>query len=500
MATPGDRIRTLTSSVSSTHDHACSRRRAGAEYVLYWMVSFRRLGWNFALERAVEHATALELPLLVFEPLRVAYPWASDRHHRFILDGIAEHRDALASHSVGYFPYVEDKPDAGQGLLDALAKRAAVVVSDDYPAFFIPRMHRAAAERIDAPLELVDSNGLLPMHSTERVFTTAYSFRAYLQKNLQKHLQRRPKPDPLCRVALRPFCGVPQEILERWPRACEALLDGDAQKLAALPIDHAVGAVDGVRGGESSGRRLAQEFVHSKLDNYPDARNQPDRQVTSELSPYLHYGHVSTHQVFDVILEREASWRVEKLPAQGRGSREGWWQMSSAAEAFLDEIVTWRELGLNMASHWGQRYQDYESLPDWALKTLDDHRNDERQYVYSLQQFEAAETHDELWNAAQRQLLREGRIHNYLRMLWGKKILEWTRSPEDALGTMVELNNTYALDGRDPNSYSGIMWVLGRYDRAWGPERPIFGKVRYMSSNNTARKVKTRGFVERYGP
>jgi deoxyribodipyrimidine photo-lyase len=173
--------------------------------------------------------------------------------------------------------------------------------------------------------------------------------------------------------------------------------------------------------------------------------------------------------------------------------------MSEAAESFLDELVTWRELGFNMCRQRDD-YDQYESLPPWALDTLGIHGTDKRDYTYSLDEFEKAKTHDPLWNAAQMELVQEGRIHNYLRMLWGKKILEWTVNPRTALDIMIELNNKYALDGRDPNSYSGIFWVLGRYDRPWGPERPIFGKVRYMSSENTARKVRVKGYIQKYAP
>jgi deoxyribodipyrimidine photo-lyase len=181
-------------------------------------------------------------------------------------------------------------------------------------------------------------------------------------------------------------------------------------------------------------------------------------------------------------------WSPDKLSKKPTGSREGWWGASPAAEAFLDQLVTWREVGYNFASH-REDYDRYESLPDWAQKTLATHARDHRTKVYSLDEFAAGATHDRLWNAAQNQLREHGRLHNYLRMLWGKKILEWTVSPQEALQVMITLNDKYAVDGRDPNSYSGIFWVLGRYDRAWGPERKIFGKVRYMSSENTARKV-----------
>jgi deoxyribodipyrimidine photo-lyase len=191
------------------------------------------------------------------------------------------------------------------------------------------------------------------------------------------------------------------------------------------------------------------------------------------------------------------NWNPNKIAAKATGSSSGWWGVDRAAESFLDELITWREVGFNMCSR-RQDYARYSSLPDWAQTTLAEHADDPREFTYTLAEFAESRTHDPLWNAAQRQLVTEGRMHNYLRMLWGKKILEWSPSPQDALAVMIELNNKYAVDGRNPNSYSGIFWVLGRYDRAWGPERPIFGKIRYMSSENTARKVKVSEYIEKY--
>ena len=192
-------------------------------------------------------------------------------------------------------------------------------------------------------------------------------------------------------------------------------------------------------------------------------------------------------------------WTTRKLGAHAGGKRDGWWGVRPGAEAFLDQLVTWRELGLNMCVNRPDDYHRYESLPLWARTSLDCHRLDTRQFVYSLDEFESARTHDAVWNAAQRQLTREGWMHNYLRMLWGKKILEWTRSPEDAIAVMTEVMNKHALDGRDPNSYSGYFWTLGRYDRPWAPERPVYGTVRYMSSANTVKKLRMKTFLEDYG-
>ncbi|MEM8734366.1 MAG: deoxyribodipyrimidine photolyase, partial [Planctomycetota bacterium] len=189
-------------------------------------------------------------------------------------------------------------------------------------------------------------------------------------------------------------------------------------------------------------------------------------------------------------------WTPDRMQ-KPNGKVNGFWGVSEDAEAFLDQLCSWREIGFNMS--WREPgYERLDSLPDWTQKTIREHADDPREYVYTLEQFENAETHDPIWNAAQRQLVREGRIHNYMRMLWGKKILHWTEHPREALKIMVELNNKYALDGRDPNSYSGIFWVLGRYDRAWGPERPIFGKIRYMTSENTAKKHKLGKYLQRY--
>lgn len=480
-----------------------ARVRAGNErpldprgaFVLYWMIAARRARWSFALDHAVARAAALRLPLVVVEGLRADHPWASDRLHRFALDGMAENERLLRGAPALYHPYVERERGEGKGLVEALARRAAVVVTDDFPAYFLPRMVRAAAARSPVRVELVDGNGLYPMRAAERVFTTAASFRRHLQKVLRPHLDERPRRDPFAQVDLPRLGALPAELAARWPRAEAALLRGDEGALAALPIDHRVGVV-AARGGSAAAEEALARFL-DRLDRYPEDRDDPDADGQSHLSPYLHWGHLSAHQVFAAITER-AGWHAGKLAAEAHGSREGWWNAGAAADAFLDQLVTWRELGFNMCA-LRDDHASYTSLPTWARLTLDQHREDRRRFLYTRAELEEARTHDPLWNAAQRELLREGRIHNYLRMLWGKKILEWSRSPEEALETMFALNDRWALDGRDPNSTSGIFWVLGRYDRAWGPEREIFGKIRYMSSESAAKKLRVRAYLSRYG-
>lgn len=507
MAVPANRIRTCNAAPIQA-ERAC---------VLYWMVAFRRTQWNFALDRAIEHARALGKPLLVFESLRAGYRWASDRHHAFILQGTSDNRAACAAAGVTFVAHAERRAGDSAGLLDALARRACVVVTDDYPAFFLPRMIAAAAASLDVRLEAVDSNGLMPLAATDRAFPTAFAFRAFLHRELRPHLEHFPSSDPLDAAADLSGADVDVEVARRWQldvtpstvdgrgrgagthasaAATGGSLPATTEALRDFAIDHTVAPV-AARGGAVTASRALDAFLSTRLDAYKEARGVPDEDGASGLSPYLHFGHVSIHDVFSRLMTREG-WTTRRLSAKGGGKREGWWNVSAAAESFLDEAITWRELGYVTCHHRPVDYDKYESLPEWAQRTLGAHAGDRREFVYMLDEFARAETHDPLWNAAQRQLVREGIIHNYLRMLWGKKILEWTASPREALDVMLELNNRYALDGRDPNSYSGIFWVLGRYDRPWAPERPVFGTIRYMSSTNTAKKTQVKRYLQKY--
>jgi deoxyribodipyrimidine photo-lyase len=461
---------------------------AAGDYVLYWMTAARRPSYNFALERAVEHARALKRPLLVLEALRAGYEWASDRLHAFVIDGMRENAKRFAARDVAYYPYIEPRAGDGAGLVETLAERASVIVTDDAPSFFLPRMIAALASRVSVRVERVDSNGLLPIAATDRVFTAAHSFRRFLQKSLPEHLAHFPKRDPLSGEL--PPLGKKKLALSRWPKT-----DLDSISLTRLPIDHAVGPA-AFRGGFGAARRASAEFRAHGLPRYDTDRSHPDLDASSGFSPYLHFGHLSTHEIVAEILADEGI-EPRAVPAKVTGTRHGFWGASAPAEAFLDELVTWREIGFNAAAH-EPRFDAYESLPEWARATLDRHRNDPRT-IYSAATLEAAETADPIWNAAQRELVTTGRLHNYLRMLWGKKVLEWSASPEEALAILVHLNDKYAVDGRDPNSTSGIFWIFGRYDRAWGPERPVFGKVRFMSSDATRRKLKMKRYLAAFG-
>jgi deoxyribodipyrimidine photo-lyase len=226
-------------------------------------------------------------------------------------------------------------------------------------------------------------------------------------------------------------------------------------------------------------------------------RNHPDEDVASGLSPWLHFGHIGGAQVAWAVLQ-DQEWSTNRMDPSRFSKQEGAWGLSEGAESFLEEVITWRELSFQTALLQPEDHARFEGLPDWAITSLHEHADDPREHLYSLEELAQGRTSDPLWNAAQRQLAEEGVMHNYLRMLWGKRVLAWTESPEQCFEWLVELNNRYALDGRDPNSYGGIAWVLGRYDRAWGPERPIYGKIRYMTSQSTRRKLRLGDWLERW--
>jgi len=486
-ATPSSRITTLV-------DRPV---REDGRFVLYWMIANRRVRYNFALQRAVEHARSLRKPLVVLEALRAGYPWASDRMHAFVLAGMKDNAEAFGRRGVLYHPYVEPAPGHGKGLIEALSRDACVLVTDDFPCFFLPRMVRSAARQAVCRMEQVDANGLLPLRAADREFKTAFSFRLFLQRHLPDHLADRPREDPLRGAGLPVLGSLPRAVTARWKAAPTGLLEGTPASLGRLPIDHDVPVSTAMAGGARQAGRALRAFIARNLQRYPERRSHPEDDATSRLSPWLHFGHIGAHEVFEAVARHEG-WTMECLrPDRANGSKGSWWGMSPAAEAFLDELIAWREVGFNLCAFRAD-YDRYSSVPDWARRTLQVHATDPRPRRYSVAQLEAAATHDPIWNAAQTQMVREGWFHNQMRMLWGKKILEWSPTPRAALHAMAHLMGRHALDGRNPNSWTGFLWVLGRYDRPWGPERPIFGTVRYMSSESLARKVKLNSYLERY--
>ncbi len=463
--------------------------RGDGEFVLYWMIAHRRPHWNHALERAVERARELKRPLVVCEYLRSGHQWSCDRLHRLMIEGMAVNRAAFARTRAHYLPIVEERRGAGTAVLRALAARACCVVADDFPTYVHPRMVANLAAEAPCLVETVDANGLLPLRATAAAFLRAVDFRRMLQKTLAPHLGRFPAEDPLAGVRL------PRLADDALPAGTDldALLGGG---LAGLPIDHGIGPV-ALRGGFVAARARLADFLDHRLERYADDRTVLLDGAPSGLSPWLHLGHISAHEVVQAVWQR-SGWTPDQLVAKADGSKDGWWGLPPASEGYLDQIITWRELGHHFAFHRAD-HTAYSSLPTWALKTFDEHRADRRTHLYTLDQLEQAQTHDELWNAAQRQLRGEGIIHNYLRMLWGKKVIEWSASPEEAWAALDHLNNRWAVDGCNPNSWSGIAWCFGRFDRPWAPLRPVFGSIRWMSSDNTRRKIDVKPYLARWG-
>ena len=475
------------------------------EYVLYWMIAARRFNYNAALEYAAKLAENYGKPLLVVEEISTSHKFANDRITSFVIQGMVENISIFKEHNIRFIPWVETPLSGPMGLLKTLAKRACLIVTDDFPTYYPLSATKAAGRSLNRKVIAVDSNGVFPMSWTSSAFSTAHSFRRFIHANFSRCRETWPQKVPIntdydysinddlyrsiiqeCSVKIPPY---------EWLWRCSEGGSTGKKALSTIDIDHNVQPVRQARGGRNTAAKKLAVFLKNRLYRYNVDRNNIEKPSVSGLSPWLHFGHISSIEIVGKILDSE-KWTPENITTSRKGAREGWWGLPAGVESFLDQIITWRELGFNNAFH-NPNHNKYESIPEWAKLTLSEHTDDERM-LYTFEQIENAETHDEVWNAAQQELLQTGIIHNYLRMLWGKRILEWAQTPEQAVEWMIELNDKYALDGRDPNSYTGIFWVLGRHDRAWGPERAIFGKIRYMSSENTKKKLKLKPYLQQF--
>jgi deoxyribodipyrimidine photo-lyase len=465
------------------------------EYVLYWMQINRRFHYNFALEYAIGWANKLNKPLLILEAFSCDYPWATDRSHTFMMQGMREHLDYAKQQGLNYVSFVEKEPGQYEKLLKILASKASLMVTDEYPVFIMRKRNEKYPKEMDIPYFTVDSNGLIPLGLTDKDPYSAFFFRKIMQKNFVEAYTNPPNQNPLEDLDNRDFVNVSSSLFENLPDAEESLYN-IPEFIKGLDIDHSVNPIDW-HGGRSAALGMMGQFIKNALLVYDEKRNDPDEKKTSQLSPWLHFGKISEYEIVRAVLDHQPEgWDLDKITFN-KGSTGGFFNGNPNIDSFLDEVITWREVGFHFAHHRDD-YDKFESLPDWAQQTMNEHRNDPREWNYSYEQLKNSQTHDEIWNAAQTQLREEGIIHNYLRMLWGKKVIEWTPDPETALQYLIDLNNTYAIDGRDPNSYSGIFWCFGRFDRAW-QERPIFGKLRYMTSDSTRKKVKLKEYLNIYG-
>lgn len=440
--------------------------RAGGELVLYWMQTTHRAHDNFALEFAVDQANRLGLPIVVYHALRADYPWASDRLHTFILEAVVDIAADLAARGIQYGFYLDPGPGArpARSPLVALAERAAVVVTDYFPTFIVPRQTRALRRKVETPVIAVDSCTVVPLRYHDRQYSTARSIRPVLHAALPRFLRRHEAPEPRVRRSVE----LPFDALVPTAATIPALV-------AALPIDHTVAPAREIRGGSRAGRARLETFLTRGLPDYAESRGNPNAEYsTSRLSPYLHFGNLSPHEV--LLAAREAG------PAD-------------QFEKFQDEALVWRELSYNFVHH-DPRHRTVEAIPDWAREELRKGEADPRPVLYTDEQLEQARTGDELWNAAQRAYLVDGWMHNVLRMLWGKAVLQWTPDAASCLRILEHLNNKYSLDGRDPATYAGIHWIFGKFDRPFY-RRPIYGTVRYQSLKAAAGKFDTAAYISR---
>ncbi|MCX7663957.1 MAG: deoxyribodipyrimidine photolyase [Gemmataceae bacterium] len=476
-------------------------RNLKGDYVLYWMQISRRFDRNHSLDFALHLAKQLNKPLAIYEGLRIDYPWSCARHHQFFLEGMRDNYRKAKEIGINYWPYVETPERPARGLVRQLAQKACIVVTDDYPTFVVPSQIAALQKQIEVAFFAVDSNCFVPLNLLGAAVSAAAHLRPRIHKLFAEAWQHRAASEPDFSPAVRTRLEPPFPL---W-NAEQSI----PQFLTTLKLAYDVPAPKGVEGGSNAGRDILNEFIETKLNRYAEERNHPahPRKVAaSRLSPYLRHGHISIQEVIERALNSQGEWTPDKLNLNQRGKREGFFVKNANVNSFLDEAIVWRDVGYHYHYRRNEQhgpcrvefhevdgekipsYYDLQStLPAWAYKSLQDHTADEREYTYTLQELENAQTHDPLWNAAQKELVVTGRIHNYLRMLWGKKVLEWTDHPLKAYRILEHLNNKYAIDGRDPNSYTGILWCFGLFDRPWF-ERKIFGVIRYMSSDSTAKK------------
>ncbi len=461
------------------------------QFVLYWMQMQRRLSHNHALDYAIKCANELGKPLVIYEGLRLDYPWASARLHQFILEGMKDNAAAARRLGFTYWPFVETKQQPARGLLARIAARSALVVTDDFPCFIIPGQSASLARWVERAVIAVDSNGVVPLRLLGDAPYAAAHLRPRIHKLFAEAFEHRSavKPKPPSKDASKIIPGFDL-----------ADLDDPAALASRLPIDQGVTPVGDRPGGAAAARARLKVFLKKGLPVYADHRSEPGPASEvhgSYLSPYLHFGHIGSEEIVASVLEATGGFAPIRLHLECAGKREGFFGDDRNANSFLDEALTWRDVGYVWHVHRREHTKSLETaLPRWALATLHLHARDKREFVYDLAQWESAATHDPLWNAAQRELMATGTIHNYLRMLWGKKVIEWSRTPEEAYQTLVHLNNKYALDGRNPNSYTGILWCFGLFDRPWAPERKVLGQIRYMSSANTAKKFKLAPYLD----
>jgi deoxyribodipyrimidine photo-lyase len=429
------------------------------KYVLYWMQASQRVLCNHALEYAIREANDRGQPVVVLFGITDRFPEANTRHYVFMLHGLRYVHERLKKRGIQLVVMLQSPEQAAV----SMAKSASLVVTDRGYLRVQKAWKTHVAKVAPCLVVQVESDVVVPVEVASG--KEAYSA-GIVRPKLHKHLKR----------FLVPLKETPVKRDSLGLRLGGINVREEAAVLSQLSTDSTVGPVSFFKGGTDRAQELLQDFISRKLKHYGDFRSDPSIELGSHMSPYLHFGQISPLYI---------ALRIQSARGKPR----------QAKEAFLEELIVRRELSMNFV-HYNAVYDSIKCLPRWAIKTLTDHKKDHRKYIYTLGQLEQARTHDPYWNAAQQEMVVTGKMHNYMRMYWGKKILEWSKTPQRAYKTALYLNNKYELDGRDPNGFAGVAWCFGKHDRAW-KERPIFGKVRYMNAAGLKRKFNIDAYVQR---
>jgi len=432
-----DRVRKLNKSNNESGD-----------YVIYWMHSAMRTVHNHSLEFAVSEANRLKKPLLVLFCLMKNYPSANNRHFRFLIEGIKDVKENLKNRGIRLYTVESDSPVE---TVCSLGKKACVIVIDAGYLKHHKEWMVTSAAKSEKPVYSVQSNIVVPVQKvSDKEEYSAATLRRKITPLIDNYLYKR---------------FIYESLNDK------AEIDLQTTGISEIFFDYEISET-AMTGGEIQAEKVLNEFINERLSHYEEKRNDPAEDYQSGLSPYLHFGHISPVKIASAVSKTDCN-----------------------TAGFLEELIVRRELAINFVT-FNSQYDNLKCLHSWAYETLQQHKNDMREYLYKMEHFESALTHDDAWNAAQAELLKTGKMHGYMRMYWCKKIIEWTESPEEALEISIYLNDKYSMDGRDPNGYAGILWSFGKHDRPW-KERNIFGKVRYMNYAGLKRKFDIQKYIDR---
>ncbi len=429
----------------------------GKKYVLYWMQQAQRTACNLALDWALMAAQDCQLPLVVAFALTPTFPGANARHYQFMFEGLADVEQALQKRGIPFVIRLGNPPE----VITELARDAALLVGDIGYLRIQRAWRKQVAENIDCPFSAIETDVVVPIRLvSEKEEYAARTIRPKIHRHWKRFLEEPLQNPPAC----KPLRDPPKSDIRI------------AAGIADLPIDRCIKPAETFKGGQAAAQKQLSAFLRGGLATYDTDRNDPANNLCSNMSPYLHFGQIAA---LDIAKQVQAA----KAPTE-------------ATDSYLEELIVRRELSMNFV-YFNTGYDIYaDAVPAWAQKTLKKHAKDKRSTLYTREELETGQTHDSYWNAAQMEMVEYGKMHNYMRMYWGKKVIEWTKSPEEAFQILIEMNDRYEIDGRDANGYTGVSWCFGKHDRPW-TERNIFGTVRYMAASGLERKFKIQKYVNR---